>query len=117
MKRKKTKVYFVGNCNVCYKEIQFYKKIDKKKKFEWIDIHSNQDEIRLLGVSKNKLLKVLHVKTSSSEVKKGVDAFICIWNEFKFFKLLSMIIKLHPIKLFANFLYEKWADHRFKNLK
>jgi len=117
MEKKKTKVYFDGNCNICSKEIQFYKNIDKKKKFEWIDIHSNKNEIRLLGISKNKLLKILHVKTSSSEVKKGVDAFICIWNEFKFFKFLSIILKLYPIKLIASFLYEKWANQRFKNLK
>ena len=31
MEKKKTKVYFDGNCNICSKEIQFYKNIDKKK--------------------------------------------------------------------------------------
>ena len=117
MRKKKVKVYFDGNCNVCSREIQFYKKIDRNEKFEWIDIHSDHKDIDTLGISKNKLLKILHVKTSSLEIKKGVDAFICIWSELRFFRFISIIIRLSPIKKFLNFLYIRWADHRFRKLK
>ena len=49
--KDKTKVFYDGNCKVCSKEINFYKKLDKKKTIEWVNIHgpflkSNSGDIK-----------------------------------------------------------------------
>ena len=37
--KDKTKVFYDGNCKDCSKEINFYKKLDKKKTIEWVKIN------------------------------------------------------------------------------
>ena len=44
--KKKIKVFYDGKCNICNKEINFYSKIDKKNKFEWINIHKDKTKIK-----------------------------------------------------------------------
>ena len=38
------KVYFDGNCGLCSKEINYYRKIDKKNIFEWVNIYIHDNK-------------------------------------------------------------------------
>ena len=40
----------------------------------------------------------LHIKTEHGEIIKGVDAFIRIWRNFKYFKYLAVLVQIAPIK-------------------
>ena len=43
---KTIKVYFDGNCGLCSKEINYYRKIDKKNIFEWVNIYINDTDLK-----------------------------------------------------------------------
>ena len=109
---KKIKVFYDGKCNICKKEINFYSKIDKFNNFDWINIHKNTKEIKKIGLSKEKLLSVLHIQTQNGSIVKGVDAFGIMWSKFKYLKFLSFLIKFKPVNIFANFLYKLWLKTR-----
>ena len=58
---KKITVFFDGKCNLCLKEINYYKKKDLEKKFEWVDITFAKKKLEDYGISYNKSLMFVHV--------------------------------------------------------
>ena len=109
-------VFFDGRCSVCSGEIAFYKRMDNKNIFEWIDINTNKKKLEKYKISTDSSLLFLHVLDKEGKVKIGVDAFITIWEEFKYLKILSKIIGFWPVKKLVNFFYKIWAKKRFKKI-
>ena len=56
------------------------------------------------------------VLDNENNIYVGVDAFIIIWSNLKFWRILSFIVGLPIIKQIANLLYKKFAEHRFAKL-
>lgn len=113
---KKIKVFFDGRCNVCSKEISFYKKIDKKKNFEWLDINVNQKTLKKYKISFNESLLFLHVINEKDKIIVGVDAFVVIWRQFKYWKILAFIVDKKPLNNVLKYLYTKWANKRYSKI-
>ena len=111
---KKIKVFYDGNCKICDQEISYYKKNDINKKFEWVNIHSSKSKTYKLNLQKKELMEVLHIETESGKILKGVDAFLEIWANFKYFKFLAFFIKITPVKMLTEFIYKIWAKKRKK---
>lgn len=105
MKEKKIKVFFDGSCKVCSKEIGFYNKYDKKKKFEWIDLNSKAKDLKILGIDKKFLSKSLHIQMGDGKIVKGVNAFRIIWREYRYLKFLSYILDFKIMRIIARPIY------------
>ena len=52
MIKKKIKVFYDGSCKICTKEINFYHKNDKNNKFDWIDLNSQNENLKTLVLKK-----------------------------------------------------------------
>ena len=101
MIKKKIKVFYDGSCKICTKEISFYHKNDKNKKFDWIDLNSKNKSLVNLGIKKDDLKKSLHIEMEDGKILKGINAFGIIWREFKYFKYLSFFLEYKIIKIIA----------------
>ncbi len=110
--KKKTKVFYDGNCKICSREINFYKKLDEEKKISWLDIHKSSTKYKSINLKKKELMDILHLQTENGEILKGVDAFIKIWSNVKYFGLLAFCLKFYPLKKIFNFIYMIWAKNR-----
>ena len=110
------KVFYDGKCGLCSKEINYYKRIAPKNTFEWYDIAKNQNDLKYIKVSQYDALMYLHVLDKQSNLKIGVDAFISIWGQLRFWNLLSILIKVPLIYSLAKFMYKVFARYRFKIL-
>ena len=100
-----TKVFYDGKCGLCSKEINYYKRIAPKNIFEWHDIATNPKILSEIKVSQYDALMYLHATDQKSNLKIGVDAFILIWAQIKYWKILSIKIT-----------YKLFAIYRFKRL-
>lgn len=116
-KNKNIKVFYDGKCNLCSKEINYYKKIATTNIFVWIDIASNPQHLKKFNITQVDALKKIHVVDYDNSIKIGVDAFIVIWEKLNYWKIIAFITKLFPIKILANLLYEKFANYRFSKLE
>lgn len=114
---KKIYVFFDGKCGICLKEINYYKKKDKNSCFEWIDVNHEKNKLDTYGISYTDSLKFLHVIDRDDRVVIGVEAFLIIWNEFKYWRAFSKIINFKPIKYIITMSYNIWAKRRYKKLK
>ena len=76
-----------------------------KKKFNWIDLNSEDLHLKRLGISKNELLKSLHIQLQDGRIIKGVNAFRIIWREYPFLKLISYILDFKIMRIIARPIY------------
>tara|TARA_E500000331_G_C16831174_1_gene529309 strand:+ start:148 stop:492 length:345 start_codon:yes stop_codon:yes gene_type:complete len=109
------KVFYDDKCQICNKEINFYKGYNVKN-IQWIGIHNNSKKLSFTKVKKEKYLKVLHVIDDDNELKVGVEAFIAIWRKHSYFKYLSIIANIKPIKVFLKIIYMYFAKLRYNRL-
>jgi predicted DCC family thiol-disulfide oxidoreductase YuxK len=113
---RKITVFYDGKCNLCSREINYYKRIANGSDFDWVDITRDIKKFEKLGFSLDQGLKILHVENKNGKIEKGVDGFIVIWKNLKYWKILAFIISLPIIRQIASFTYIKFAEWRFKKL-
>jgi predicted DCC family thiol-disulfide oxidoreductase YuxK len=111
------KILYDGNCGLCSKEIKYYKKIDNRNVFEWINVYTDDIYLKKLGILKSEALMELHAIDKKGNVYKGVDSFILIWKNLSFlWSILGILVSFYPIYITAKFAYRKFAIQRFNKL-
>ena len=109
-------VFFDGKCNLCSKEINYYRKIAPAGIFNWQDINIKGSDFIKTGIKTSDGLKILHV-LDNNVLYIGVDAFIVIWNNLSYWKILGKLVSLPPIKQLASLAYRVFANWRFNRLE
>tara|TARA_B100000795_G_C22682506_1_gene392312 strand:- start:464 stop:835 length:372 start_codon:yes stop_codon:yes gene_type:complete len=110
-------IFYDDKCNVCSREIKFYRKIAPKSLFNWLGIASSAKELKLENIKIIDALMYLHAKDCDGNLHLGVDAFILIWSQLSYFKYLSYFISLPFIYQLTAFFYVRFAKYRFNNLE
>ena len=111
-----TKVFFDGNCPICKKEIDTYKKLTLDDNISWYDISVNKNISKTINKTQKECLEVLHVTDDKNDIKTAIDAFIEIWKKTKYFRHLIFLFKIPLVKSVANYMYFKYAKYRYKKL-
>lgn len=106
-------VFFDGKCNLCSKEINYYQRIAPKNTFNWVDITKTPGELDKFEIKLSDGLRLMHVADSNGNIFTGVDAFIIMWKQIKYWKILGLFVSLPIVKQIANLLYQYFADWRF----
>jgi predicted DCC family thiol-disulfide oxidoreductase YuxK len=106
-------VFFDGKCNLCSKEINYYQRIAPKNTFNWVDITKTPGELDKFEIKLSDGLRLMHVADSRGNIFTGVDAFIIMWKQIKYWKFLGLFVSLPIVKQIANLLYQYFADWRF----
>ena len=109
-------VFYDGKCSLCSKEINYYKTIANPKNFTWLDVANNPNYLKSIDVNLSDALMQLHVLDNKNNIYVGVDAFIIIWRNLRFWRILSFIVSFPVIKQIANVFYKKFAERRFAKL-
>ena len=109
-------VFYDGQCGLCSKEISYYQRIAPKGVFYWCDITQSIEQLSAIGVSYEAALKQLHVTDGEGQMHVAVDAFIIIWSQLKYWKLLAAVTALPLVKPLVNYVYTLFANWRFKRL-
>jgi predicted DCC family thiol-disulfide oxidoreductase YuxK len=110
-------VFYDGKCGLCSKEIHHYKQIAPDGIFDWVDITISSHSLNKEGVSLSEGLKLLHAKDNNGGLYVGVDAFILIWEQLQNWQILATFVSLPVIRQIAYYMYEKFANWRFKRLR
>jgi predicted DCC family thiol-disulfide oxidoreductase YuxK len=110
------KVFYDGKCNLCSKEISYYRRISPSGIFDWIDIHLMNSGFVNAGIKVSDALKILHVIDNNNTLHIGIDAFIIIWSNLSYWKILARIVSIPIIRKVANIAYRAFANLRFNRL-
>ena len=108
------RVFYDDLCPLCSKEINHYRKLVHHLAVDWVEISTSAEVIETFGLTREQLLKRLHVITPEGEVVSGARAFTLIWQALRFYRVLGVIVtRLRLIGLIDR-LYEPYADSRYK---
>ena len=109
-------VFYDGKCGLCSKEIRYYKEIAPQGVFDWQDITQSSKALEACAVSYADGLRLLHAKDPDGVMHIGVDAFILIWKELRYWKCLAFLVGLPVIRSLSSVIYKAFANWRFKRL-
>ena len=109
-------VFFDGQCPLCTREINHYRRLDGRNKIEWRDLHFESSRLANYGLTLDRAMRelqaVVHASPGSFKVVSGVDAFLEIWERIERYRWLAWIVSSRPVKLVANPLYRTFAKYR-----
>ncbi|MTI08992.1 thiol-disulfide oxidoreductase DCC family protein [Curvivirga aplysinae] len=109
-------VFYDGACGLCSKEIKYYQRIAPHGIFQWFNIADSLEELKDFKISEVNALKQLHVVDEDGILHIGLDAFIVIWSNLRYWKIAAFLVSLWPIRPTLSILYNKFATWRFANL-
>mgnify|MGYP006130719009 CR=1 FL=1 len=107
------RVFYDGKCSICSKEINYYRRISSPGVFDWQDINILNHEFKKTGIKVSDALKILHVIDTNKKLYLGVDAFIIIWNNLGYWKILARVLSIRIIRNIANIAYKLFINWRF----
>ena len=109
-------VYYDGKCGLCSKEIAYYKSIAPPDTFLWLDVFESKEAIEAEGIVFADAFRFLHARDSSGKLHIGVDGFILIWNNLKYWSLLGKFVSFPLINFCLQRVYFIFAKWRFNRL-
>lgn len=105
----KITVYYDGLCHLCSREINHYKTMSGSEKIQFVDITSALFSAKKEGLNPQAIHKIIHVRDQSGNIKLGVDAFICIWQQLPALSIAAKLAEIKLIKFFLRFFYAIFA--------
>ena len=105
-------VYFDGDCHLCSREINHYRKKDSLQRIEFVDIAELNFSAEQHGLDPVFVQQHLHVRLANGDLQTGVNAFIAIWNVLPAYQWMSRLINLPIIRPLANVAYSIFAKIR-----
>lgn len=112
--KAKPTVFYDGGCPLCKKEISHYMGLDRDCLIVWIDITEQDFVLKSYGISLQQAMAELHAVTDDRVVVKGIDAFLLIWNNLRFYSFLAKLVICLRLNKPLNMVYARFARWRFK---
>ncbi|MBL8510074.1 MAG: DUF393 domain-containing protein [Betaproteobacteria bacterium] len=73
------KVYYNSACPVCKAGIDSQKKKESHCEVEWVDVHTQREQVADVGADIEFVRERLHVVNEAGRLRIGFDAFLVIW--------------------------------------
>ena len=109
----KTLVFYDGDCRLCCKEIEHYRRCDRNRVIDWIDIHTDRNLLQQLGIKYADAMRELHVLRWDGVMVRGAAAFASIWTKLPRYSLFGKLLyRFHMVPL-MNWFYRRFAQWRF----
>ncbi len=100
-----TQVFYDGACPVCSREVALYRTRPGAEAFEWVDVHRAAPGELGPGLSRERALARMHVRTRDGRLLSGAAAFGAIWRGLPGFRWLGRLVSVPPISGFAEIGY------------
>ena len=100
-----TRVFFDGSCQICSREIKFYKGLLNDDSVEWCDLASLSAGKLPKGLKKGDALQRFHIQTPSGGLLSGGAAFAHLWFIIPKLRPLGLIAMQRPLSQFLEIAY------------
>jgi predicted DCC family thiol-disulfide oxidoreductase YuxK len=105
-------VFFDGGCPLCRREIAHYRRIDTGQRLRWVDAVSEPGALKTHGLSLQAAMAELHVLDGNGCWRRGIDAFLVIWQQLPAYRWLAKIIITLGLRRPLAFAYRHFAAWR-----
>lgn len=102
-------VFYDGKCNVCFREIKHYRKLDKKNLLKTIDVSASDFDATKYGLENEKVQLIMHAKDANGIVYTGVDTFAEIWKRVTPYNKISFVLESKTLRPLFDIGYKLFA--------
>ena len=87
----RAKVFYDGACPMCSREIAHYRRSRGADALDWVDIHSQPEELDRHGLDRDTALARFHVLGEDGVWHTGVAGFVYIWRRLRGYRHLAKV--------------------------
>ena len=106
-------VFFDGECPLCRREIAVLRKLDRRKRIDFVDITSEEFDASDLGTSHAALMAEIHGRSADGSIIKGVEVFRQLYAAVGFSRIV-WLTRLPGVAQVLNLSYRVFARNRLK---
>ena len=111
MKHKIT-MFYDGGCPLCRREVQHYRRLDRGRGVNWVDISVQADQLESHHLSHEAAMARLHVLDSEGQMQTGAAAFVALWSGLPYYRWLARFIRSFGLVPLLERLYAPFARWR-----
>jgi predicted DCC family thiol-disulfide oxidoreductase YuxK len=108
-------MFYDAKCRLCNTEVKHYRRLDKHRKVKWIDFTEKQERLAQFGITYDQAMARLHAVDAQGNVQSGVKAFIIVWKQLPWYRLLAWFIDRLHLTFLLERIYSRFADWRLKH--
>ena len=112
MNKDRTTVFYDGACPLCAREISCYRNLTGSNEINWVDVATDFDSENCKDLSQENALRRFHVRTKAGILVSGGEAFIELWANFSYFKILANVLRWWPLRWMINRFYDGFLKIR-----
>ena len=104
--------FYDGGCPLCRREVQHYRRIDRARAVQWIDIVAQEDQLEDFGITRDTAMKRFHVLDQQGQMLTGADAFVTLWSVLPYYRWLARLTRSLGLIPFLERMYLPFARWR-----
>lgn len=110
----KTIMFYDGGCPLCAREVAHYRRLDSRRRVEYVDINRDRAMLDALGVGLPTAQRRLHVLTRDGLLVDGAFAFAAVWRELPYYRRLADLLYAVRALPLLDRAYDAFASLRFR---
>ena len=110
----KTIMFYDGGCPLCAREVAHYRRLDRRRRAEYVDINRDRVMLDALGVGLTSAQRRLHVLTRDGLLLDGAFAFAAVWRELPYYRGLADVLSAFKALPLLDRAYDAFAAWRYR---
>lgn len=107
-------LFYDGGCQLCRREIAFYRWLDRRQRIQWLDIYARPQALVAFELKQDDAMRTLHLLDANGQWQIGVDAFITLWEQLPGFRTLAKLARWKPAYRLLARGYQWFARRRYQ---
>ena len=107
-------VFYDGDCPLCRREIDHYRRVDRASRLRWVDAAGEPDSLVDYGLALDDAMAELHVLDEAGQWQRGVDAFLVIWGHLPRYRWLTTLVRRLGLRTPLGVIYRRFARWRYR---
>jgi predicted DCC family thiol-disulfide oxidoreductase YuxK len=109
----KTIIYYDNGCPVCARGARHWQRRDWARRTAWVDLMEQPDALNAEGIGFAEAMETLHVRDRAGRLVAGGDAFLELWDQLPWWRLLSRLIRATGLRRAFDRAYRRHSRGRF----
>lgn len=111
---RKPILFFDGACPLCSREVAHYRRMDRQSRVEWVELNSHRARLLAFGIDPQQALARIHAITPQGQVVSGVQAFVTVWRELPYYRVLAAVARWNWLMRMLDRAYDRFAAWRLR---
>jgi len=89
-------LFYDGDCPLCRREVDWYRRRDRAGRIAWADISGDARPLLGTGLAHRQALSRLYARLPNGRIVGGARAFLAVWRELPGLRLPARVLALPP---------------------